>query len=381
MPEIKNNFLQGKMNKDLDERLVPSGQYRDAWNIEISTAEDSGAGTIKNILGNKRVEDYIPSDKFECVGSIADENTNKLYWFISSYEKDAIIEYDVENDLVNPVIVDLNAGTYKAVLKFSGNIITGINIIDDLLFWTDNNTDPKKINIKECIKGTPKYDDNGVALNVHTQLLFDSGSFNGITLKYVAKVNNLSYLYFKAEKKGKYFWFNTNQLQKLFNRELEYAQSHFTNPYEQYKVRHYRNGEFLGEKRIKAWDGVTLSSNGSHGRAEPYVYSPGEAPFVSGTPESEYWPWQIGDIIFGKDVNIDIEERHITVIKPKPTNAFSIKINHNKDPRSSNDVPNLFETKFPRFSYRYKYRDGEFSAFASSFSSYILRRYNKTFRP
>ena len=41
MPEIKNTFLQGKMNKDLDERLVPNGQYRHANNIEISTSEDS----------------------------------------------------------------------------------------------------------------------------------------------------------------------------------------------------------------------------------------------------------------------------------------------------------------------------------------------------
>ena len=35
MPEIKNNFIQGKMNKDLDDRLLPNGQYRDAQNIII----------------------------------------------------------------------------------------------------------------------------------------------------------------------------------------------------------------------------------------------------------------------------------------------------------------------------------------------------------
>ena len=34
MPEIKHVFNQGKMNKDLDERLVPNGQYRDAMNIQ-----------------------------------------------------------------------------------------------------------------------------------------------------------------------------------------------------------------------------------------------------------------------------------------------------------------------------------------------------------
>ena len=120
MPEIKNNFLQGKMNKDLDERLIPNGQYRDAMNIEVSTAEDSSVGTVKNILGNKRVEDIVPSG-YKCVGSIANEKTNRVYWFISSYSKDAIIEYDVERNITSPVLVDLNAGNYKSVLKFSGN--------------------------------------------------------------------------------------------------------------------------------------------------------------------------------------------------------------------------------------------------------------------
>jgi hypothetical protein len=30
MAEVKNAFLKSKMNKDLDSRLVPAGEYRDA---------------------------------------------------------------------------------------------------------------------------------------------------------------------------------------------------------------------------------------------------------------------------------------------------------------------------------------------------------------
>ena len=40
MPEIKYNFLQGKMNKALDERLVPKGQNRAALHIKLSTSEN-----------------------------------------------------------------------------------------------------------------------------------------------------------------------------------------------------------------------------------------------------------------------------------------------------------------------------------------------------
>jgi len=55
MPEIKNQFTGGKMNKDVDERLVPKGEYRDAMNIQVSTSEGSDVGTVQNILGNLRV--------------------------------------------------------------------------------------------------------------------------------------------------------------------------------------------------------------------------------------------------------------------------------------------------------------------------------------
>ena len=205
MPELINNFTGGKMNKDLDERLVPTGQYRDAWNVEVSTAEDAGVGTIKNILGNKRVETIIPSE-FKCVGSIADEKHNKLYWFVTTYEKDAIIEYDVENDIVSPVIVDLNAGNFNAVLKFSGNIITGINIIDNLLFWTDNRSDPKKINIDECKKGTDDFD-------THTKLLYDNGSFHGMTIQLVTDYSSGTLNI--QRKNGKYFWFEKKHIRKI----------------------------------------------------------------------------------------------------------------------------------------------------------------------
>jgi len=53
MPELKRNFMQGRMNKDLDERLVSDGEYRDALNIQVSTAEGSDVGTARNIVSNK----------------------------------------------------------------------------------------------------------------------------------------------------------------------------------------------------------------------------------------------------------------------------------------------------------------------------------------
>ena len=190
MAEIKRGFLQGKMNKDLDAKLIPNGQYRDAMNIQVTTSDDSDVGTAQNVSGNHRMDtlelgrwfgyceeasDYegeprnftesecdkaglvwihAPLSDFECVGSIDDEKNNKLYWFVTSNHADIIAEYHVKDDgtdETNLVLVDRR----KDVLKFKkGRIITGINIIDNLLFWTDGVNEPRKINIDRCKLGT-----------------------------------------------------------------------------------------------------------------------------------------------------------------------------------------------------------------------------------
>ncbi len=113
MPELKRNFMQGRMNKDLDERIIPDGEYRDALNIEVSTAEESSVGTARNIPGNQLLGSMRLSDRFwngtgndpgyadnysyyqpdngadladscETVGAIVDAPNNKIYTFLAS---------------------------------------------------------------------------------------------------------------------------------------------------------------------------------------------------------------------------------------------------------------------------------------------------------
>jgi len=52
---VNKNFVGSKMNKSLDERLVPVGEYTDALNIRISADEDGEAGSIENSKGNERM--------------------------------------------------------------------------------------------------------------------------------------------------------------------------------------------------------------------------------------------------------------------------------------------------------------------------------------
>lgn len=83
MPEIKHNFTGGKMNKDLDERIVPNGEYRHAMNIQVGTTDNSDVGVVQNILGN--VE--IPCGSFAggtTVGSVSHPSEDSFYWFVKS---------------------------------------------------------------------------------------------------------------------------------------------------------------------------------------------------------------------------------------------------------------------------------------------------------
>ena len=257
--EIKNTFTGGRMNKDLDERLITTGEYRDAMNVQVTTSSGSDVGSLHNIMGNYKVSNISNSEVAMVMGSVTDEKTNNLYWMIAGltnniqvgalwpneyYKADAIAEYDYDTDTVSPVIVDV----YECVIKFAGgftagdiftiasnselwngsimrkriypgmiltviltngnlmatlevgsvdyntgeitftssvldqvaylsmvnipgtkytftspqralnfefnHLITGINIIDKQLFWTDNNSEPKRIHI-ERYRGTP----------------------------------------------------------------------------------------------------------------------------------------------------------------------------------------------------------------------------------
>lgn len=158
MPITKNVFIKGKMNKDLDERIVPNGEYRDALNVQISTSDGSDIGVMQNVLGNKLAYDSaINITSGKCIGSAADTENNKIYWFIAGTNVDAIAEYDESTRVVSPVLVSVKTPTVN-VLKFDkSKLITGINIIDGLLFFTDDNSEPKQINIEDCKSGSTNF--------------------------------------------------------------------------------------------------------------------------------------------------------------------------------------------------------------------------------
>ena len=158
MAEIQNNFIKSKMNKDLDDRLVPSGEYRDALNIAISRSEGDDVGALETILGNEL--SFDEENKYTCIGLFSDNNNNKIYYFVTNYidsSSSGISNFAPLGAHCSIRVYDtkLNQRTILvqgSFLNFSSRSqITGVNIVENLLFWTDNRNQPRKINIDNAV--------------------------------------------------------------------------------------------------------------------------------------------------------------------------------------------------------------------------------------
>ena len=122
MAELKRDFSQAKMNKDMDERVVPSGQYRDAKNIQIATSDGSNVGSLQTLLGNTdKTTGVVNADYSTCVGVLPLPEKDLIYYFIAgggtkNYEplrkKDYIIEYNTITEETRYIFVDIYSVTH-----------------------------------------------------------------------------------------------------------------------------------------------------------------------------------------------------------------------------------------------------------------------------
>jgi len=156
MAQVTNNFLKGKMNKDLDARLLQPGEYRNAVNAQVSKSEGPNVGALENVLGNALLINWntylndgtVRSLNLKSIGYLTDEINNTMYIFLTNNQleeyvpsaKNYIVSYDT---LANQPAVLVEG----AFLNFSQLYpIYGVNILEGLLFFTDNRNQPRKIN-------------------------------------------------------------------------------------------------------------------------------------------------------------------------------------------------------------------------------------------
>jgi len=501
MPELKHNFTQGRMNKDLDERMVPNGEYRDAMNIEISTSEGSDVGAVQTLKGNTAITSLF-GENATCVGSIVDESKNKLYWFISAPDKntaasttyshaeqdssgtvsvvhnvysDYIMEYDETSGELSYVVVEHykvettisndshdsgdhlhisnlnqandiryvgiqvgmdvyvnNMKTYitkieydaapwngwrvytkhtpsdsgynglssvaagatvtfelppeKRVLGFSHfssvrpkKLITGINILDNLLFWTDNLTEPKKINIDRCKYGSQQ----PISKHIPIYTIANGYNYNGTNAFPTLLIVN-------------------GELPNSSNGRLASVSSYnsaITNPFFSYKyatvikpapttppvltmsnsTRAEKDDPKDGQVVI---DSLVSLPGASSGSSDFFFNSSGARLTYDKTTGWLTFPnqidWREGDTVefmpqdddagFDNDPLVvatvhDVQNKIAFKFKIISISFRLIKPYVNFRVRLQQEDP-LFEFKFPRFAYRWKYEDGEYSTYS-----------------
>ena len=130
------------MNKDLDERLVPNGEYRDAMNVQVSTSEGSDVGTVQNILGNVQVlhpNINLSDNHFSTISSISDEKNDSFYWFLAgnTISLSSIIEM-FSPDSEDGIAPTVPFVAKDMILKKSNSLIEAV-FVDAYGFLTFNN--------------------------------------------------------------------------------------------------------------------------------------------------------------------------------------------------------------------------------------------------
>jgi len=164
MAELTRNFNKGVMNKVVDERLIPDGQYIDALNVRMGSTEQKSIGAIENTKGNLKLTNLVyidgtPLNSARTIGAFEDGAKETIYWFVhdsnfpvgATGKLDMIVSFNVLTNILTYHVVSIDdGGGVNTTLNFNPEyVITGVNKIDDLLFWTDDYNPPRFINVTE----------------------------------------------------------------------------------------------------------------------------------------------------------------------------------------------------------------------------------------
>ena len=261
------------------------------------------------------------------------------------------------------------------------NIITGVNVIDDFLMWTDNSSEPKKIHIPRCKAGTNLNN----TLNdgkTQTKLYLNDPDNEGIyvdanTLSSPVGVNgndngggwdtNIKEEHITVIRKS------PRSAPTLIMKDVERASSpvQFSGTFVSGdeagvkigEIKRFSSNNFLDTayrpNDILAFTFTGMGASGGVIKVKFICYEDGGGNEVSETTENI----RVSLVRIFPEVTATYQSWEITLDKKKP----------------------LFELKLGRFGYRYKYEDGEYSSFSpwselaflpSDFDYVISKAYN-----
>lgn len=411
MAEFIHTFTAGKMNKDLDVRLVPNGQYRDALNLNLANSDASDVGTLQNVPGNLQLRGKVGTGNTwtgsyidamtnpVCIGSYRDDINERIYWFIASDPNpstgiriSAIAEYDQTTNVISPILVDTHD-----ILNFTPNyLITGINIIDKFLFWTDDQTEPKKINIQKFKTGSvdfvthtkvPLYiPASGVMPETYSTNLAGQPDFIEADVTVIKKsplaapTLDFSASKFGDDVPGTGITPVNAEMPTIATINFTYVPDVANSPDDAISLDTY--GEYLVNIATPGFYAGSSLDNPNLPNYDPVNIWNGEITFLVNTIPQ----WAAGDLIILKsDFTNEFFERYNYQISIKVTSVVNTTIT-GQIQAISNDIDRfinqggsiqvyswecllaeeapMFEYVFPRFAYRWKYIDNEYSCYS-----------------
>jgi len=159
MQNVEREGFAG-LNSDDEDRAMPKGDYRSATNIRNGSSDTGSVGAIENLKGNLQIEDNLPSGNYKTVGVYEDVVGNSVIYFLSEKilipppsgspaKEDTVIWYG----LIMRFFIDteeiVTISRSRSFEFTEDSNIHSIDLVDDKLYWTDGETEPKKININK----------------------------------------------------------------------------------------------------------------------------------------------------------------------------------------------------------------------------------------
>lgn len=146
------------LNADDVDAIIGINQWVNLENARVGTTDKGVTGVIETIGGTLTLSEAQPSVTFICIGAAVDSPNNRFIYFLyNKYTPDhKIMCYDDNDKQVYTVLL---SSQVTGGLNFSKDyIIHSARVVGNLLYWTDNLNEPRRINVEAALKlNNPSY--------------------------------------------------------------------------------------------------------------------------------------------------------------------------------------------------------------------------------
>jgi len=146
------------LNADDVDIAVGENQWVNLVDARVGTTDNGVTGVVESIGGTRTLTSPQPSITFINIGSAVDTARNRFFYFqYNKYTNEhRIYCYQADTD---EILTVLSASQVTGGLGFNKNyLITNARVVGDMLYWTDNLNEPRRINVEAALKlNNPSY--------------------------------------------------------------------------------------------------------------------------------------------------------------------------------------------------------------------------------